>query len=157
MLVLTTLLFVYILEQTKYGKKIYATGSSSKGAFMAGINVSVIKTSVFVLTGVLVGLASFLWIAMNASSDPATTGKGYEMYAIAVVLGGISMAGGKGRCLGILFGALSYTVIDKIIIALKMDSLINDAVKGIILIAVILIQITGPQIKQKCSKLFNKR
>lgn len=156
-LVLTTLLFVYILEQTKYGKKIYATGSSSKGAFMAGINVSVIKTSVFVLTGVLVGLASFLWIAMNASSDPATTGKGYEMYAIAaVVLGGISMAGGKGRCLGILFGALSYTVIDKIIIALKMDSLINDAVKGIILIAVILIQITGPQIKQKCSKLLNK-
>lgn len=151
-LIVFTLAFVYLLESTKYGKKVYAVGSSYKGAFMAGINVRLIKTSVFVITGGLVGVASFLWIAMNASSDPATTGSGYEMYAIAaVVLGGISMAGGKGRCLGILFGALSYTVIDKIIIALKMDSLINDAVKGIILIIVILIQVAGPQLKERFS------
>ncbi|MBQ9275476.1 MAG: ABC transporter permease [Succinivibrio sp.] len=150
MLVLLTALFVYILESTKFGKKVYAVGSSYKGAFMAGINVSLMKTMVFVITGGLVGVASFFWIAMNASSDPATTGSSYEMYAIAaVVLGGISMAGGRGRCLGILFGALSYTVIDKIIIALKMDSLINDAVKGIILIVVILIQVAGPQIRER--------
>ena len=70
------------------------------------------------------------------------------MYAIAaVVLGGISMSGGKGRVIGILFGAMSYTVIDKIIVALKMDSLINDTIKGTILIIVILIQVAGPQIK----------
>ena len=94
---------------------------------------------------------------MNASSDPATTGKSYEMYAIAsVVLGGISMSGGRGKCLGILFGAMSYTVIDKIIVALKMDSLINDAIKGVILILVILVQIVGPQIKQKLEEGKNK-
>ncbi len=75
------------------------------------------------------------------------------MYAIAaVVLGGISMSGGKGKCLGIFFGTMSYTIIDKIIVALKMDSLINDAVKGIILILVIMIQIAGPQIKAKLFK-----
>ena len=62
------------------------------------------------------------------------------------------MSGGKGRCLGIIFGAMSYTIIDKIIVALKMDSLINDAIKGVILILVILIQIAGPQIKQKLKK-----
>lgn len=149
-LILFTALCVYMMDWTKIGKKIYATGSSIKGAMMCGINTALIKTSVFVITGALVGVASFLWICMNASSDPATTGTSYEMYAIAaVVLGGISMAGGKGKCLGILFGALSYTVIDKIIIALKMDSLINDAVKGIILILVILIQVAGPQIKER--------
>ncbi len=149
-LVAVTLLIVYVMSDTKYGKKVYATGSSLKGAFMCGINTGLIKTSVFVITGALVGIASFLWIAMNASADPATTGTSYEMYAIAaVVLGGISMAGGKGKCLGILFGALSYTVIDKIIITLKMDSLINDAVKGIILIVVILIQVGGPQLKER--------
>ena len=103
----------------------------------------------------LVGLAAFLWVAMNGSADPATTGISYEMYAIAaVVLGGISMSGGKGKVLGIFFGALSYTVIDKIIVALKMDSLINDAIKGIILILVIMIQIAGPQIK---STIFRRR
>lgn len=150
MLILFTALFVYLTANTKLGKQIYATGSSAKGAFMVGINVRWIKTLVFILMGVMTGIASFLWICMNASSDPATTGSSYEMYAIAaVVLGGISMSGGKGRAVGILFGALSYTVIDKIIIALKMDSLINDAIKGIILIIVILIQVAGPQIRDR--------
>ena len=90
---------------------------------------------------------------MNASSDPATTGNSYEMYAIsAVVLGGISMSGGKGRILGVLFGAMSYTVIDKIIVALKMDSLINNAIKGVILLVVIAIQIVTPKIREKLRK-----
>ena len=110
------------------------------------------------IKGGMVGLVSFFWIAMNASSDPATTGSSFEMYAIAaVVLGGISMSGGKGKCLGILFGSLSYTVIDKIIIALKMNSLINDAVKGIILLVVILIQVAGPQIKQRMEMAKNRK
>ncbi len=62
------------------------------------------------------------------------------------------MSGGKGKCLGILFGAMSYTIIDKIIVSLKMDSLINNAIKGIILLLVIMVQIIGPQIKQKLKK-----
>ena len=127
-LIIMTVLFVYIATSTKYGKKIYAVGSNEKGSQMAGINVGLIKITAFTIAGLLVGLASFLWISMNASADPATTGSSYEMYAIAaVVLGGI-------------------------IVALKMDSLINDAVKGIILILVIMIQIAGPQIKAKLFK-----
>lgn len=147
-LIILTILFVYITTSTKYGKKVYAVGSNLKGARMAGINVPSMKITVFVLCGALVGVSAFLWIAMNASADPATTGNSYEMYAIAsVVLGGISMSGGKGKCLGILFGAMSYTIIDKIIVSLKMDSLINNAIKGIILLLVIMIQVAGPKIK----------
>lgn len=153
LLIVFTILFIYLTTSTKFGKKIYAVGSNGNAARMAGINVSMIKTSAFVITGALVGFAAFLWIAMNASADPATTGSSYEMYAIAAaVLGGISMAGGKGRVLGIFFGALSYTVIDKIIVALKMDSLINDAIKGIILILVIMIQVAGPRIKERLGR-----
>ena len=152
-LILMTALFVYISTSTKFGKKVYAIGSNQKAAAMAGINVSLTKMVVFVIAGVLVGLGAFLWIAMNASADPATTGNSYEMYAIAsVVLGGISMSGGKGKVLGIVFGAMSYTIIDKVIVALKMDSLINDAIKGVILIVVILIQVAGPKLKEKFGK-----
>ncbi len=152
-LILVVVLFTYITTSTKFGKKVYAIGSNEKGAAMNGINVNLMKTCVFIITGALVGAAAFLWIAMNASSDPATTGKSNEMYAIAsAVLGGISMSGGRGKCLGILFGAMSYTVIDKIIVALKMDSLINDAIKGIILLVVILIQLAGPRLKERFSK-----
>ncbi len=147
-LLLMTVLLVYVTRNTKYGKRIYAVGSNAKAAVMTGINADGVRVSVFLAAGLLVGLASFIWIAMNASSDPATTGSSYEMYAIAaVVLGRISMSGGRGKMLGILFGAMSYTVIDKIIVALKMDSLINNAIKGIILIIVIMIQIIGPRIK----------
>lgn len=157
-LIIMTVIFVYITTSTKYGEKIYAVGSNVKAAHMAGINVDLMKVSVFTIAGILVGLSSFLWIAMNASSDPATTGSSYEMYAIAaVVLGGISMSGGKGKCLGIFFGALSYTIIDKIIVALKMDSLINDAVKGIILILVIMIQIVSPRIKAELTNRLKKQ
>ncbi len=153
LLLLITALFVYISTSTKFGKKIYAIGSNSKAAGMAGINVSLNKTLVFVIAGVMVGLASLIWIAMNGSCDPATTGNSNEMYAIAaVVLGGVSMSGGKGKVVGIIFGAMSYTVIDKIIVALKMDSLIQDSIKGVILIIVILIQVAGPRIKEKFAK-----
>ena len=75
------------------------------------------------------------------------------MYAIAsVVLGGIAMSGGRSKMLGVLFGAMSYTIVDKIIVALNMDSLINNAIKGIILILVILVQVAGPQIREKFRK-----
>ncbi len=145
-----TILFVYIAGSTKFGKKLYAMGSNEKAARLAGINTENVTVLIYVLTGVLAGVGAFLWVAMNASIDPATTGKSYEMYAIAaVVIGGISMSGGRGKMLGILFGAMSYTVIDKIIVALKMDSLINDSIKGAILIVAILVQTVGPMLKAR--------
>ena len=149
-LIAMTVLFVYVSGWTKYGKKIYAIGSNFKAARMGGVNVSLMKISAFTICGILTGLGAFLWIAMNGSSDPATTGNSYEMYAIAsVVLGGISMSGGRGKMLGVLFGAMSYTIVDKIIVALKMDSLINNAIKGIILILVILVQVAGPKLRSR--------
>ena len=85
---------------------------------------------------------------MQSNVDPATTGVNNEMFAIAaVVLGGISMSGGKGKLVGVIFGALSYTVIDKIIAALNVDSLINNSIKGAILLVAIIIQVIGPRLR----------
>ena len=156
-LLLLTALIVYVAGNTKLGKKLYAMGSNEKAARLAGVSVDNLTVLVYVITGLLVGVGAFLWIGMNASVDPATTGKSYEMYAIAaVVIGGISMAGGRGKVLGILFGAMSYTVIDKIIVALKMDSLINDSIKGVILIVAILVQTAGPMLRDKLRSMKKK-
>lgn len=62
------------------------------------------------------------------------------------------MSGGKGRLVGVIFGALSYTVIDKIITALNVDSLINNAIKGLILLVAIVIQTCGPALKTRSKK-----
>ena len=149
-LIFLTAAVVYMTTSTKFGKQLYAVGSNERAARLAGIDVDRCRIAVFVITGVLTGISAFLWISMNASVDPATTGGSYEMYAIAaVVLGGISMAGGRGKCLGILFGIMSYTIIDKIIVALKMDTLLNDTVKGSILIVAIIVQTMSPVIREK--------
>jgi len=157
-LIALTAIVVYMTTSTKFGKQLYAVGSNEKAARLSGINVDGMRIAVFVITGILVGISAFLWISMNASVDPATTGGSYEMYAIAaVVLGGISMSGGRGKCVGILFGVMSYTVIDKIIVALKMNTLLNDTVKGTILIVAIIIQTMAPVIKEHIATRRHRR
>ena len=70
--------FLYISQQVQnMAKKVYAVGSNMKGAQMAGINTAVVKISVFVIAGGSCWIGAFLWIAMNASADPATTGNSY--------------------------------------------------------------------------------
>lgn len=135
---LMALLAIYVTTSTKFGKRIYALGSNERAAKLAGVNVVLTRISVFVIGGALTGLASFLKIAKDTSFDPATSGKNFELYSIAaVVIGGINMAGGKGNMAGIIFGTMSFTLIDKIITALGMNALLNDTVKGsILLIAV---------------------
>lgn len=135
------MLVVYMTVWTKFGKQIYAIGSNERAAKLAGINVDKTRIIVFAICGLLVGLATFLKIAKDTSFDPATSGRSFELYAIAaVVIGGISMSGGKGKIAGILFGTMSFTLIDKIITALGMNALLNDTVKGIILLIAVGLQ-----------------
>ena len=152
-LIAVTIIIVFLTTCTKFGKTIYALGSNAKAARLAGVNVNHTNVMVYVITGLLVGLSAFCWCAMNGSVDPATLGKSNEMYAIAaVVIGGISMSGGKGKLLGVLFGAMSYTIIDKIIAAVKVDALINDTIKGSILLVAVIIQIVVPMIRSRAKK-----
>ena len=151
--ILAMAVVVFMTTSTKFGKTVYAVGSNEKAAQLAGISVGWTRVLVYVITGVLCGLASFLWLAMNGAVDAATIGKSNEMYAIAaVVIGGISMAGGRGKLLGVIFGAMSYTCIDKIIATLGFDALINDTIKGSILLVAVFVQIVIPALRQKMKR-----
>lgn len=135
------ILCIYVTTSTKFGKRIYALGSNEKAAKLAGINIVKTKILMFVLCGCLVGIAAFLKIAKDTSFDPATSGQSYELYAIsAVVIGGLSLSGGKGKIVGIIFGTMSFTLIDKIITVLGMNALLNDTVKGVILLIAVGLQ-----------------
>ena len=146
-----TLFFIFLMSNTKYGKSIYAVGSNEKTARLTGINVEGVKLSVFVVTGLLVGISSFIQACKIGNVTPASSGISYEMYAIvALVLGGVNMAGGKGKILGVFFGALSYTTINFIIVSIPaLSPDIQDTFQGLVLIAVIFIQTAGPIIKEK--------
>lgn len=77
------------------------------------------------------------------------------MYAIAaVVLGGVNMAGGRGKILGVFFGALSYTTINFIIVSIPaLSPDIQNTFQGLVLIIVILVQTAGPVIKERIAFL----
>ena len=148
-----TIFFIFVMSNTKYGKKIYAVGSNEKTARLTGINVDWIKVSVFAVTGLLVGVASFVQASKIGNVTPASSGTSYEMYAIAaVVLGGVNMAGGRGKILG----ALSYATVDSIIANTPLSPDIRNAFQGLVLIVVILIQTAGPVIKEKFVSLRKK-
>ena len=150
-----TIFFIFLMAKTKFGKSIYAVGSNEKTARLTGINVEGVKVSVFVITGLLVGVASFIQACKIGNVTPASSGTSYEMYAIvALVLGGVNMAGGKGKILGVFFGALSYTTINFVIVSIPaLSPDIQDTFQGLVLIAVIFIQTAGPVIKEKFRSL----
>ncbi len=150
-----TLFFIFLMSNTKYGKSIYAVGSNEKTARLTGINVERVKLSVFVVTGLLVGVASFIQACKIGNVTPASSGTSYEMYAIAaVVLGGVNMAGGRGKILGVFFGALSYTTINFIIVSIPaLSPDIQNTFQGLVLIIVILVQTAGPVIKERIAFL----
>ena len=134
-------------------------GSNEKSARLAGINVTWVKISVFILTGICVGVASMLQACKIGNVTPASSGVSYEMYAIAsVVLAGVSMAGGKGNMVGVIFGALSYTTINFIIVSIPGLSVdIQDTFQGLVLIVVILVQTVGPVIKENLQRAKKRR
>jgi ribose transport system permease protein len=140
---------IYMCTSTKYGKKIYALGSNARAARLAGINTEWLKVSLFVVCGLLVGFSAFVNAAMNRSVSPATTGQTFEMFAIAgIVLGGISMSGGKGHTAGIIFGTMSFTMVSRIIDAFELSTTMNNAVKGIILLLAIALQMIKKRTKE---------
>ena len=104
-LIVFVLLVYYFAKHTKFGRRIYALGSNSKAASLAGINVPWTKATIFAIAGAFVGLSAVLHVSIYSSMDSSTAGMSYELYAIAsCVIGGISMNGGRGNIIGILFG-----------------------------------------------------
>ncbi|MDR2485180.1 MAG: ABC transporter permease [Treponema sp.] len=149
MFLLVAAMITYMCTSTKYGKQIYALGSNPKAARLAGINTEGLKVSLFMICGLLVGFASFVNVAMNRSVSPATTGISFEMYAIAgIVLGGISMSGGKGHAAGIIFGTMSFTMVSRIIDAFELSTTVNNTVKGVILLLAIALQMIKKRSKE---------
>lgn len=148
--VLLTIVFIIITQKTKFGKSVYAVGSNEKAARLTGINVTGVKISAFVITGLLVGVAGVMQACKMSNVNPASSGQSYEMYAIAsVVLGGVSMSGGRGKLLGVFFGAMSYCTVNTIIAISGLPITMQDTFQGIVLIAVIFIQTVSPIIKEK--------
>ncbi len=105
-MVLLVVLLAYVLKHTAWGRHVYAIGDDPDAAQLAGVQVQKTLISVYVLAGVICALAGWVLIGRIGSVSP-TAGQFANIESItAVVIGGISLFGGRGSILGMLFGAL---------------------------------------------------
>jgi inositol transport system permease protein len=132
-------LFHLILKYTVYGKHTYAIGSNEDAARMSGIKVNRHKVLVYTIAGMLAGLSAIVLASKNLTAQ-AGMGVMYELDAIAMtVIGGISLAGGRGSLIGTVLGALIFGVIISGFTFLRLDAYYQEMVKGFIIVAAVVL------------------
>ncbi|CAM2876933.1 ribose ABC transporter permease [Paenibacillus sediminis] len=138
-MVITFIVLWIILHKTPFGRKTYAIGGNEKASKISGIRVSRVKILIYSLTGVLSALAGAILTSRLNSAQP-TAGTSYELDAIAaVVLGGTSLSGGRGRIVGTLIGALIIGTLNNGLNLLGVSSFYQMVVKGIVILIAVLI------------------
>ncbi|KRO11426.1 Ribose xylose arabinose galactoside ABC-type transport system, permease component [Paucilactobacillus hokkaidonensis] len=138
MIVLYALAYM-LLHKTTFGRKTYALGGNEKAAFVAGVNTKRLQILIYTIAGFLAAVAGMILTSQLASAQP-DAGTGYEMDAIAaVVLGGTSLAGGKGKMFGTLVGALIIGVLNNGMNLLGISSFYQQIVKGIVILIAVLL------------------
>lgn len=132
------LIFMFVLEKTTFGRRVYATGSNEQSAKLAGINVNRTKLITYAISGCMSALSGLILLSRLSSAQP-TLGTGYELDAIAAVaLGGTSMNGGRGRVWGTFVGILIIAVLNNGLNILGVSSYYQDVVKGIVILIAVL-------------------
>ncbi len=119
------------------GRHLYAVGSDAEAARLAGIRPSAVTFGAFTLAGALTGLAALMNVIQSPQVDPKS-GTGLELKAIAaVVVGGVGIAGGRGRLAGVLLGLLLLATVGPALTHLRIEAHWEKAIQGaIILLAV---------------------
>ena len=149
-ILLWIMLFIFamvwiMMKYTQLGQNIYAVGSNENAARLSGISIEKTKISAYTLSGLIGGIAGVLWIAQLSASKP-TAGQGQELIPIAaVVIGGVSLLGGKGKIYGVMLGVILLMVLSNIMTLLHLNTYLQQLCQGVILIIAVVIGVKrGP-------------
>ncbi|TFG59873.1 MAG: ABC transporter permease [Spirochaetales bacterium] len=142
-LVVLYVLISMALKYTRFGRRIYATGSNEYAAQLAGVNIRRVKFMTYMISGITASMAGVILLAqLGLGRDDAGTGAELEVIT-AVVLGGVSLSGGKGNLLGVIIAVLILGVIRNGMVHLETVTDISyywrEVVKGAVLIIAIVI------------------
>lgn len=131
----------YILNQTRFGRSLYAIGGNEEAAVASGINVIRAKYTAFIINGILVGLAAAIYTARVNAGLP-NGAEGYEMEGLtATIVGGTSFSGGVGSVSGTIIGSFIIGFLNNIMNLTGVDSYVQQVVKGAIIVAAVLYDI----------------
>jgi ribose/xylose/arabinose/galactoside ABC-type transport system permease subunit len=129
----------FLYNRTLLGRYTRAIGGNRETAYLSGVRVERVLTTIYVITGLLAGLSGFVLASRLASGQPSA-GQGFEFdVIIAVVIGGTSLFGGRGSIAGTVLGALIIGVLSNGLNLLDIGSFWQQVVKGAVLIAAVLV------------------
>ncbi|MFT8359114.1 ABC transporter permease [Bifidobacterium aquikefiri] len=130
-----------LLHKTAFGKSVYALGGNEKAAYIAGVQSNRVKVAIYTISGLMSAIAGLV-ITSRLSSATPQAGNGYEMFAIAaVVLGGTSLMGGKGRMSGTIIGALIIGVLNNGLNIIGVSTFWQQVVEGAVIIVAVLVDV----------------
>jgi rhamnose transport system permease protein len=139
LIVILALIFGLVQHATPFGRSLYAIGANDKAAHFSGIRVARTKFWLYVVSGAIAGLVGVLW-TLRYSSARADNGSGLELAVVAaVLLGGVSIFGGKGSLPGVLAGVVLLTALQN---ALRLEDVSGQAlniVTGTLLVLSVLL------------------
>jgi rhamnose transport system permease protein len=152
-LILLALVFGVVLHATPVGRAVYAAGASEQAARFAGIRVGQLKFWLYVVSGAVAGLAGVLW-TLRYSSARADNGFGMELAVVAaVLLGGVSIFGGKGTLPGVLAGVVLLATLQN---ALRLQDVSSEAL-NIVTGALLIISVLLPNIVSSARAALRRR
>ena len=131
--------FAWVLKNTAWGKHVYAVGDDAEAARLAGVRKDRVLLSVYVVAGLICAVAGWMLIGRIASASPQAGVSANLDSITAVVIGGTSLFGGRGRVIGTLFGALIVGVLRNGLTLTGVDVLWQDFAVGILIIAAVAI------------------
>ncbi len=131
----------WVVRSTTFGRYLFATGGNEAAARLAGVPVARIKVAVYVISGVLAGLAGLIVISINSSSDANLVGMDMELNAIAAVaVGGTPLTGGRANVVGTLIGALILQLIRTTLLSHNIEDAVARVVTAAAIIFAVLMQ-----------------
>jgi ribose/xylose/arabinose/galactoside ABC-type transport system permease subunit len=141
------LLVAALFAWTRTGRDIVATGSDRRAAVTTGVNVDALVIGIFAFSGFCAALAGALLSYSLASASPAGLSDVIAPAAAAAILGGVSLAGGTGRPLGIAIGVLTLAVLRSGLNAVGAPPFVNDITIGAVLLTVAILD--GPYLARR--------
>lgn len=130
-----------VLEKTVFGRHVYAVGGNMQAARLSAISVFRVTIVAYMICGFTAAVGSIIETSRLNSISTSTSGNMYELDAIAaVIIGGASLSGGRGRILGTLFGVLILGVLSNTMNLLNISPYLQGVVKGLIIVAAVLLQ-----------------
>jgi rhamnose transport system permease protein len=137
--IVVAIIIYYFLNYTRPGRDIYTIGSNPTAAQVAGIRVNRIKFMVYLISGLLSGLAAVLWISRFESAQ-TNTALGFELQTVAAsVVGGVSIAGGSGTVPGVLLGALLLGIINNALTLIRISPFWQLAAQGLLILLAVVV------------------